>query len=124
MCEYAEVYQVDRVKARKEHRCWGCRGTIKRGEIYCYHHGVFDGAGFSAPVCEDCHALISEMNAGRDMDDTIALEEIGEAVFESDAKTMKRFIEIKEKHGAKVPDWMRERLKEKLEEKLDANFTN
>jgi hypothetical protein len=112
MCEIAEVYEIEKRKARKDHRCEECRGAIKAGEIYCYHHGVFDGAGFSHKVCVDCEQIRTELNKELDTYDQVCVGEICDAVFEGDDAGIKRYIEIKIKRGCPVQSWMTERLAE------------
>lgn len=108
MCEQAEVYNVDNRKARKEHRCVECRGIINVGEFYKYHHGVFDGSGFSDKLCAECHSMQEEINKGRRMDDRICVGELCHEVFDSgEATRINRFMEIMTKRGAKIEDWMK-----------------
>ena len=112
MNEFAQVYEVEPRKARKAHKCVSCGGIIKAGEFYKYHHGVFDGSGFSDKVCTDCHDMINEINSELHPDDTISVSELSDAVFESDAATIKKFIENKIKRGCEIRPWMTERLNE------------
>lgn len=112
MCDIAEVYEIEKRKARKDHRCEECRGTIKAGEIYCFHHGVFDGSGFSNKICVDCDAIRDEMNKKVGIYDQVCVGELQDAVFEDSEATIKRYIEIKIKRGVPVQPWMTERLAE------------
>jgi uncharacterized protein YqgV (UPF0045/DUF77 family) len=114
MCEIAEVYQVEDCRARKEHHCIACLGVIKVGETYKRHHGVFDGSGFSDKVCPECHAMIIEINLNLNADEMIAVSELTEAVFESDAKTMNEYLAIKTKRGGEIRPWMTERVAKAL----------
>lgn len=41
-------------KARKEHRCYECRTTIKRGERYEETTGIWDGDPHRYRTCLDC----------------------------------------------------------------------
>jgi len=42
------------VKARKQHECCECMGSIKRGEHYHYTSGVWDGTPYSFKQCLNC----------------------------------------------------------------------
>lgn len=110
MCDIAEVYLINKRRARKRHKCRECRGDIQTGEHYYYHHGVFDGSGFGFQICPDCESLRQELNTGRNHYDQICVEELGEAVFECGLDFQKRFVENKRKRGAAVPDWMLQRI--------------
>ena len=110
MCEIAEVYEVDKRKARKDHRCEECRGTIKSGEIYCYHHGVYDGGGFSHKVCVDCEQIRTELNKGLPTYEQVCVGEVQDSVFEGNEADIKRFIEIKIKRGCPLQPWMTKSL--------------
>ena len=114
MCEIAEVYEIEKRKARKDHRCAECHGTIKAGEIYHYHHGVFDGAGFSDKLCEECQQLHKDVDKdNKDIYEQTCVGELFDAIFESDdASLIRRFIETKIKRGCPVQPWMTERLAE------------
>ena len=56
-CEPSEAYGYAERKARKQHRCCECHGTICAGERYHYHSGVQDGRPWSYKVCVDCEEL-------------------------------------------------------------------
>lgn len=112
MCDIAEVYEIENRKARKDHRCGDCCGVIKAGEIYRYHHGVFDGSGFSDKICADCDAIRDEMNKKVDLYEQVCVGELQDAVFEDSDEMIKRFIEIKIKRGCEIKPWMTERLAE------------
>lgn len=112
MCEIAEVYVVDKPRARKVHRCVECGGVIERGEVYHRHHGIFDGAPFSDRVCVECDGIRLEMNRRLDVDEQICVGQVCEAVFESGGDLIARFMEIKKKRGGEIRPWM---LKRELE---------
>lgn len=118
MCEIAEVYKIDPRKARNEHRCADCHGTIRVGEIYHFHHGVFDGSGFSNHVCADCEQLRKDVDKdNRDIYEQTCVEELCDAVFATgDEALMRRFIETKIKRGCAVQPWMTKRLAESANE--------
>src|SRR5690349_424705 len=50
---YTERYR----KARKEHRCDACGGTIKSGDVYSYTASLFDGSWDSATRCGRCETI-------------------------------------------------------------------
>ena len=112
MCEIAECYEVDPRKARKAYRCVACLGAIPAGEIYEYHHGIFEGSPFDFRVCVDCGNMVREINAEQDnSEDMIAVQELAECMFERSDRKLKRFVENKIKRGAEVKPWMLERIK-------------
>lgn len=45
------VYRCDLRKARSQHTCCECRGTIRKGETYNYHHGIWSGEAQAYKVC-------------------------------------------------------------------------
>ena len=55
--EPADVYNVVKPIARKEHRCGECGRTILRGEPYERHSMVYDGSASTHAVCEHCAVL-------------------------------------------------------------------
>lgn len=117
MCEMPQVYGCDKPKARKEHRCYECRGAIAIGEVYHKHHGIWEGEASTFKVCADCEAMRFEVDNGTVNPDCItAFGELYESVFESDdAALIKRFMDIMRKRGAKIRPWMIEREKEAME---------
>lgn len=121
MCDIAEVYDIEQRRARKDHRCEECRGTITAGEIYHYHHGVFDGAGFSNKLCEECQQLHNDVDKdNRDIYEQTCVGELCEAIFETgDHDLMRRFIETKIKRGCPVQSWMTERLAESANDRTE-----
>lgn len=114
MCEIAEVYKIDKTKARKPHKCRECGGVIAKGEIYNRHHGVFDGSGFDSRVCLDCDALRAEVDKDKpSVYDQTCVEELGEVVFGSgNTGLIRAFITNKRKRGAPVTDWQAALLEE------------
>jgi len=61
MCDYdlPDAYEHSERKARKQHRCCECHGTISTGEHYHYHSGIWNGQPASYKVCRDCDELRS-----------------------------------------------------------------
>jgi hypothetical protein len=60
MCEldfdgYCEVWDESIIKkARKQHRCDSCGGTIEKGSSYIKHFSIFEGSVTSDKMCNDC----------------------------------------------------------------------
>jgi hypothetical protein len=108
-CELPSVYCCDDRKARKEHRCCECRGTIRPGEHYNYHHGIWDEPN-QFKVCPECDELRAEVDAEvRDPEEKTAFGQLHESVIEvGDLATVQRFLSIKRQRGANIPDWMAE----------------
>jgi hypothetical protein len=109
--EMPSVYGCDQPKARKEHKCFECRGKISIGEKYHKHHGIWDGSAADYKVCDDCEAL--RKDADKDcscVEDGTAFGELYETVFESrEPEFIKRFMDIQRKRGSAIPDWMSKR---------------
>ncbi len=57
--EQPSVFEEKRHKARKEHRCDSCLGTILVGEEYIATFGVWDGEASRFKRCLDCDGLMS-----------------------------------------------------------------
>ena len=110
MTEACEVSIIDRPKARKDHVCDECHGTIPKGEIYALHHGVFDGAGFSHKMCIDCEKLIDEINQGHPFEETVWNGGLCEFASEEGDETLRRYADIKKKRGATILPWITNRL--------------
>jgi hypothetical protein len=53
----ADVYNETIRKARKEHRCDACSGSIKPGAIYSYTAALFDGGWQTATRCGRCETI-------------------------------------------------------------------
>lgn len=53
---YTEAHPV----AHKEHRCWICGETIRKGERYSRESGKFDGRFIDDCVCAKCHVYREE----------------------------------------------------------------
>lgn len=128
MSEMMEVYCHDVRKARKEHNCVECRGTIFKGEFYHYHHGVFDGEGISHKECNDCYDLRALID--KDVvhgEELTEFEHLYESVFEGGAlEHMRTYLLTKEKRGARIQQWMKDRFDDELskqDEKIEENLT-
>ncbi len=44
-------------RAAKDHRCYECRGTIPKGDLYRVTSGVWDGRGDSFKMCDTCATI-------------------------------------------------------------------
>jgi len=54
------VYSSSReLTARKEHQCYECQRTIKKGEKFTYHSIFSDGTIANFKVCATCTSIIS-----------------------------------------------------------------
>lgn len=54
-----EFCDTSYVKARKSHTCIECRRTIKKGELYEYTAGKWDGEFDTMKTCNDCLSVRS-----------------------------------------------------------------
>jgi hypothetical protein len=115
-CETPEIYCCDKPKARREHKCCECAGTIFKGEIYHRHHGIFDGDAFTYKVCVDCENLRAEVDKDCTyVEERTAFDYLYESVFERrDLEEMRKFLEIKTKRNASIPQWMKDRFDEEF----------
>ena len=117
MCEAPSVYSTSYPKARREHRCCECDGTIFKGERYHIFNGCWDGEWDSFKSCDDCQAIRKEIyhterKKHRDYEG-IAFGDLCQEVFEGLAplpamnakeRTMKRYKQVH------VPATVREKL--------------
>ena len=104
-----DVYGMKPRKARKQHVCCECRGTIVVGETYHYHHGVWDGEGHSYKVCVDCDALRDQCDLGSHQDECTPFESLVESVdalYRHEPELLARFAAIKKMRGAVIPSWL------------------
>ncbi len=66
----SEVHMVTTRTARKPHTCSECVTEIPAGAKYNLHHGVYDGSGYSYPLCIRCstvnHACYGFVDDGDD----------------------------------------------------------
>ena len=110
MCEMPSCYGVEDRKARIAHTCYECKGSIKPGETYHYHHGVWDGVGDSFKVCVDCEALRVTCDDGREYDERTPFGGLSETIMAVEVPALlARMIEIKTRRGAAIPKWMQDR---------------
>lgn len=78
-CELPEAYVEKTVKAIKDHQCCECRGTIKAGERYTLHSGIWSGEPASYKICADCTHLRCEISK-MDDDGCVAFGQLREEV--------------------------------------------
>jgi hypothetical protein len=108
MCELPSCYGHEERTARKAHKCCECHGTIQPGELYHYHHGVWDGRASDYKVCVDCEALRAECDRDVHYDEERTpfegLYESVDALWPNEL--FARFVEIKRRRGATVPERM------------------
>lgn len=63
MCELPTLYNATVVKARKEHHCCECRGTIATGEEYERVTGKWDDELRTYKTCGPCRELRAKVTA-------------------------------------------------------------
>lgn len=54
-----DFYNIKTPKARKEHKCDLCEGTIQKGETYCRFSGKYDGDMFDDKYHLVCREIIN-----------------------------------------------------------------
>jgi hypothetical protein len=59
-----DVYQLKRPRARKEHRCDECHGTIRPGTHYAIVNSMCDGEWVHAKRCTPCQAIADDYLCG------------------------------------------------------------
>lgn len=60
-CERFTVDRTSQHRARKEHKCCACHGTIHRGELYTYSFTIHDGHAESLRRCARCDAIYEHL---------------------------------------------------------------
>jgi hypothetical protein len=71
-------------RARKEHRCCECLGTIRKGESYTFCSGIWDNEPASFKTCPDCIQLRFQVELTiSNNDDGMAFGELMEFIQES-----------------------------------------
>lgn len=53
-----DAFQSRVRRAAKEHSCIACKETIRRGDLYRYSSGIFEGQPFSYRHCLRCWAML------------------------------------------------------------------
>jgi hypothetical protein len=55
--EQAAVFTEKKVVAKKDHKCFCCRGAIKKGDSYVRHFSVFDRCPSAEKMCLSCFEM-------------------------------------------------------------------
>lgn len=109
-------YTVTNPKARKEHKCCECRGVIQKGERYQNYAGHWNDSGFGEfKTCSDCEQLRDDFSVGTCSGEWPAFGDLSSDCSDAGDEWLDRMVSIKIKRGAKVADWMLERLNEAKE---------
>lgn len=115
MCEMSIVYDCDKRKARKEHKCCECRGVIQVGETYNYHHGIWSDGPEQYKTCLECEVLRDDIDMELNKNscyrgESTPFGSLYESIFEvRTLEVVSRFLNIKRKRGAKIEEWMLQR---------------
>lgn len=56
-CEMPQAFRQITRKAKKEHKCCECSGTIAKGMTYIYCSGIWNGSPDSYKTCERCYRV-------------------------------------------------------------------
>lgn len=102
--ERATVWSQTWRRARKQHRCEGCRRAIKPGSRYCITFSVFDGYASSEKSCLPCTALAERFGKEHHLTPfaSTLLEYLDECVREEDPG--------KAEHWARAAERLRRRI--------------
>ena len=123
MSEPPKAYTISNPRARKEHLCCECCGTIATGEKYHVFSGIWDTAE-SFKTCAECEILRSEVAELRKRGEPTAFGDLYLDVFESkdgDSKGwIRRFMATRRARNAPESPrrWMEERELELLNTEL------
>ena len=83
-------------KARKEHTCCECGGTIKPGDTYQHVKGIWEGKACEHKTCEPCATLRGDVESLTPYrDEWPAFGELGEECDNYGGEYEARFAEIK-----------------------------
>lgn len=105
--EYPSFINDSHPKAKKDHNCCECRGTIKSGETYHNYTGLWDGEFSTYKRCEDCFSLIEKIAKAHDGCNCISFGFLYREVDEC-REYLKEYVDIKVKRGAEIANWMLE----------------
>ena len=111
MCDLPRVYSDSTPKARKEHRCCECRGTISVGEVYHIFSGYWDSWS-TFKTCDDCQELRKDIANNLDNEEWPIFGQLNDDIFEGrDNGEITRFMDIRRKRGAPLSPrlWMENR---------------
>lgn len=112
-CEMPTIYHHDNPRARKDHRCCECRGTIRAGETYHIITGIWDGRGLTFKTCPECMALRKVFeDEATDPGEYPGLGHLSEHIFDHYngyvPDRINRFIAIMRARGASIPaQWLK-----------------
>lgn len=108
---YCEVWNESIRKARKEHRCIECGGTIQVGESYQYVFSVYEGNATTDHTCMKCVAIRAEVQRVEESHGCHGSEaippygELGSALYEAsyggDGYGMLRYDKARDEHFVK-----------------------
>lgn len=117
MSEQPDCYTISTPKARKDHKCCECRGTISKGEVYHVFSGIWDGRAGTYKTCADCESHRNDIVDKRWLhaEDYPCFGHLYEDVFEGDdAFEIKRFMDTRRKRNAPESSrgWMEKREQE------------
>lgn len=94
--------------ARKSHQCVECKGEIKKGEIYTYHSGVWEGVPKDFKVCCDCQELRDIITSGLFDDSVLCFGQLSDSFDDMSDPTISKahdtFLEIKYKRNKDFHD--------------------
>lgn len=112
MCEMPDIYSCYTPVSKKEHKCCECRGVIFKGEKYYRHQGLWGGEFATYKRCIDCEKIVDEINSHRkDWEDRVLFELLYEDIQQQKSiDYLKKYVETKKKRGAKIHDWMIEKM--------------
>lgn len=100
-----------RPKAKKQHKCNYCNGTIEVGEVYSRSTHVYDGDLYEWKSHDKCQFLASELRMFEDVDEGVTMDYFMESVneayrtlftFETQASFSKRLEAVYKKLKSKV----------------------
>lgn len=113
MCdlEMPEIYSHKIVFSRKQHKCSECKGKIMITEQYHVHSGKWDGDFLTFKICSCCTKLRQDIMKSLDSDQCFAFGDLLEDCQQSGGEFFKRFVTICSVRGAKIPQWMFDKIK-------------
>lgn len=124
MSDYPEAYICRRPKARKDHKCCECGGTILEGEVYNKHSGIWEDGPDSFKVCVDCDELRYWVDYSVPYFDRTPLGGLTDSVFNGgEIDDIRTFLKIKEKRRAKIEKWMVDTFDELFNKEENENET-
>lgn len=104
-------YTSSTPKARKNHKCFECRGNIDKGEQYRVFSGIWSDGPERYKFCKDCWDLRNELISVEDF----AFGELCEAA-EQDDKSFRKFAANHIKRNKTPWPWIVDYMNEQHEE--------